>query len=334
MQRLVFLIILLLFFSVANAHSTLRGAWASDGAGDTAASTHSPQGFVARTAAWIIAKQRLFHETLIVRLRALSREGGATAALYLIGASFLYGVFHAAGPGHGKVVIATYLITQRELLRRGVLLAALSALLQGIVALTLVYGLIYAFAWVPREVQGAVSWSERISYLIVSLFGLMLVWRVLPRSFRQLPAHIVPFPFLRAHHHRHDDATCDHTHLPSPDRLERAGNWHAAIGVVFSVGMRPCSGAVLVLVLAQAMALPWSGAAAVMAMSGGTALAVALLALVAVSTAGIARRLVSTTGLRTVFAGKLVALAGGLVLLWLGISLVLASFRPAHPLGF
>ena len=82
------------------------------------------------------------------------------------------------------------------------------------------------------------------------------------------------------------------------------------------------------------MALPWSGAAAVMAMSGGTALAVALLALVAVSAAGVARKLVGTTGLRTVFAGKLVAFAGGLVLLWLGISLVLASFRPVHPLGF
>lgn len=333
MRRLA-LLVLLFSFLVAAPHLPSSDSWALDGAGEAVAAAHSEPGLMARTTTWVFAMQRQFHENLIERLRALSREGGASTALYLIGASFLYGIFHAAGPGHGKVVIATYLITQKELLRRGVLLAALSALLQGVVALTLVYGLIYAFAWVPRDVQGAVSWSERVSFLLVTLLGLMLVWRLLPRPLRQLPAHISPFPLFRVQHHGHDDATCDHTHLPSADRLEHAGNWRAAIGVVFSVGMRPCSGAVLVLVMAQAMALPWSGAAAVMAMSSGTALAVAILALIAVSAAGVARRLLSTTGLRTMFVGKLVAFAGGLVLLWLGISLILASFRPVHPLGF
>ena len=65
-------------------------------------------------------------------------------------------------------------------------------------------------------------------------------------------------------------------------QLERAGNWRTSLGVVFSIGLRPCSGAILVLVFARAVDLPLAGVAAVAAMSMGTAATVVMLATAAV----------------------------------------------------
>ena len=70
------------------------------------------------------------------------------AALGLLaGLSFAYGVFHAAGPGHGKAVISSYLVATGEGFRRGVALSALAALAQALAAIALV-GL---FAVDPRR---------------------------------------------------------------------------------------------------------------------------------------------------------------------------------------
>lgn len=85
----------------------------------------------ARIIAWIFTQQQLLHGALITAFRALSETGGMSAARGLISASFLYGIFHAAGPGHGKAVLATYLLTSKEQVGRGVAMAALAALCQG-----------------------------------------------------------------------------------------------------------------------------------------------------------------------------------------------------------
>ena len=61
-----------------------------------------------------------------------------TAVAGLFGISFLYGVFHAAGPGHGKAVISSYLFANNETWRRGVVLSCASAMLQALVAILLV----------------------------------------------------------------------------------------------------------------------------------------------------------------------------------------------------
>ncbi|MCB2100711.1 MAG: hypothetical protein KDE22_07575 [Rhodobacterales bacterium] len=287
-----------------------------------------------RAVVWIAEQQRHFHRALTGGLDSLSNGGGLAAAWGLIGASFLYGVFHAAGPGHGKAILTTYLLTHRERLARGVGLAAAAAACQGITAVVLVYGLITLAGLVPREATAAALWSERASYGLVMAVGALLMWRAL----RRLWARSRSAPPSHHHDHDHDHGpACGHDHGPSADQIGATAGWRASVGLVLSIGLRPCSGAIVVLVFAAALGLAWAGIAAVAAMSLGTMLAVAGLALLAVGARQWAARLAArggnSGGAVLQRAGDLVALAGGAVVVVLGLGLVMASFAPAHPLG-
>lgn len=306
----------------------------------------------ARTMVWIAAEQRAWHRELVGHMRSLSEgsAGALTAAWALILASFLYGIFHAAGPGHGKVVLASYLLTHPQRVRRGIGLAVASAFCQGLVAVLLIYGLLYLVDLIPRETRTAVNWTERVSFALLAGLGLWLIARAVRDGYRLLQGrrtshgsdHEHPHDHGHDHGHGQDHGHghgCGHSHAPTGAQIERAGDLRGAIGVVLSVGMRPCSGAILVLVLAHAMALPLAGLGAVIAMSAGTAIAVAGLALLAVHArrwaAGLAAgsQAGNRTRRRAAFAGAAVRLCGGALILVFGVSLFAASFAPSHPLG-
>ena len=312
---------------------------------DAATSAPEPSLF-ARAFVWVFEQQRLFHRELTSGLRALTTGGGAHAGWGLILASFLYGILHAAGPGHGKAILTTYLLTHRERVARGVWLAALAAACQGAMAILLVYGLIEIAGWLPREASGAAVWSERASYVLVVLVGAMLTVRALRAliaRFRAVP-HELRDTSLRSENmefagfginfrHHGDDCGCGHAHAPSLAQIEGARGFRTTLGLVLSIGLRPCSGALLVLVFASIAGIAWAGIAAVVAMSVGTALAVAGLALLAVGARRWAASIAGSGSARYRAAGDLVALLGGAAVAAIGISLLAASLAPSHPLG-
>ena len=284
-----------------------------------------------RLVSWIMTQQRAFHDELVTALKALSDTGGMAPAWGLVLGSFLYGIFHAAGPGHGKVVLTTYLLTHPHRIGRGVGIAGAAALCQGIVAIVLVYGLIYLAGWIPRETSSAVAWSERLSYLLVAAIGTLLIWRTARQLFnRYMPQKLTVNHSSHAHH---NGDCCGHSHMPSGDQIERIRDLRSAIGVILAIGLRPCTGAVLVLVLAKAMGLPLAGIGAVIAMSFGTGMAVALLAFLAVAARQKAAKATENGGHLWQILANGVALAGGGLLLAIGLSLLSASFYSRHPLG-
>lgn len=314
------------------------GVLATDLVAATSAQPIAEPSLWSRAINWIYLQQRLLHRELAAAVQAWSAGGGTAAAWGLISASFLYGVFHAAGPGHGKVVLTTYLLAQRERVAGGVGIAAMAAFLQGLVALLLVYGLIYLAGWLPRDTTAAVAWSERLSFVLVAGLGGWLVYRAVRHG---LAVWRTPVPAASPnsagaphhHDHDHDDDACGHSHGPSVTDLNRATDLRTRLGVVLSIGIRPCTGAILVLILARVMGLPWAGVAAVMAMSAGTAVAVAGLAFLAVNARQVAGNLLVSRGLVWRLSSDVVALTGGVILLLLGMSLLSASFAPRHPLG-
>ena len=284
-----------------------------------------------RLIGWVQAVQRDLHDRLALAIKAVGEHGGV-AAWSLIGLSFLYGFFHAAGPGHGKVVIATYLLTQESELRRGVALSFFAALTQGVVAIIAVEATITLLDLPLRGAQQTAGHFETASYVAILLLGLVLVYsaarRLMRRLMRRRPGH---------HHHggvSHDH--CGHNHMPDPREIEAGASWRKGLGVVISIGLRPCSGAILVLLLAYTLDLVWSGMAAVLAMSIGTALTVSVLAAMAVYARGFSLRLAARMpeGSRRVgVAVNVVALAGGVIVLAFGASLLhVALSAPAHPL--
>lgn len=293
-------------------------------------------------AGWLLAKQAEFYRQFAGLVRAAKADGSAVWTL--TGVAFLYGVFHAAGPGHGKAVISSYVIANNETWRRGVVLAFASAFVQALTAVLLV-GIAAALIGATRKtMDSAVWWIEAISYGLIALIGARLMWskgRALLAAWRnagyraapvgaavtQAHRHHHEHAHAHAHHHHHAageacNEHCGHAHAPEPQMLAGPGGWKRGFAAVFAVGLRPCSGAVLVLVFALAQGLFWAGVAATFAMGLGTALTVAAIATVAVGARGLAARLASSSGgygavaVRGLeFAAAAVVLAFGLLLL-------------------
>jgi ABC-type nickel/cobalt efflux system permease component RcnA len=290
-----------------------------------------------QAATWVWSKQREFHRALTRELRELGGKNAAGWGLVLM--SFLYGVLHAAGPGHGKAVLTTYLLTHQHQLNRGVTMGTIAALLQGLTALLLVYGLTGLAGWLPRETETAALWAGRVSFGLLALVGFYIFLRAAPhlvQGIRQWHNEAHHTHHGHGAHHDHADhvhgESCGCRHLPTVNEIDTAGNRRAAAGVVLAIGLRPCTGAVLVLILASVMDLAWYGALAVLAMSIGTAITIVTLAVLVTKARGWASKLVEHRSSIWALAGGGIAAFGGVLLMLLGLLLLSASFSTMIPL--
>lgn len=316
---------------------------------------------------WILAEQARFYRALSGLVRAAKQDGSAVWSL--LGVSFAYGVFHAAGPGHGKAVISSYMIANDETWRRGVVLSFAAAFLQAAVAVAVVGVAAALLGATARNMNTAVRWIEIVSYALIALVGARLVWlkgrgfwRALrdwqasrrpaaaapaavptlapaahphpagcgcgdhghpPQHQHAAPDHAAPAAtapmatatltlarpdaVVRSEPHSHtahshapqdhvhgpgcDHDGCGHAHGPAPKDLAGPGGWSRGLAAIVAVGLRPCSGAILVLVFALAQGLFWAGIGATFAMGLGTAITVTAIATVAVGAKAMATRL-------------------------------------------
>jgi nickel/cobalt transporter (NicO) family protein len=259
---------------------------------------------------WLLAKQSEFYREMSATIRAAKSDG--TAVWTLLTISFAYGIFHAAGPGHGKAVISSYLVANQETAWRGIVLSFVSALLQALVAVVLVGISAWLLNATAQTMCGAEKAIEIASYGLIAAFGARLVWTKggafmqalqTPRAEPALAGAHHHHDHGHHHHHGHDhhhhdhdhghvhDEHCGHSHGPTPDQLAGPGGWRRGLGAIVAVGLRPCSGAILVLVFSLAQGLFWAGIVATFVMGIGTAITVATIAVVAVSAKDLARRL-------------------------------------------
>jgi nickel/cobalt exporter len=271
--------------------------------------SQSPAVPVGGVLGWIFAKQAEFYRQFSGLIRAAKADG--SAAWTLLGLSFLYGIFHAAGPGHGKAVISSYLIANEETWRRGIVLSFASALLQALVAVVLVGIAAVLLNATAATMRSAVNVIEIVSYGLIILIGMRLLWLkgaafvVAAQTLRRpvaLSAAASPKQHVPCHHghgacgHGHalhaEEASCGHAHALEPAELAGPGGWQRGLSAIIAVGLRPCSGAILVLVFALAQGLFWAGIASTFVMGAGTAVTVAIIATVAVSAKAWAKRVV------------------------------------------
>src|SRR3984957_504906 len=290
---------------------------------------------------WLLAKQSEFYREMSSTIRAAKSDGSAVWTLLAI--SFAYGIFHAAGPGHGKAVISSYLVANQETARRGIVLSFASALMQSLGAVVIVAICAWLLNATAKTMCGAEKAIEIASYALIAAFGARLVWTKGGGFLRALQVSR-PVPALAAishghgHDHRHDhghhhhddhdhghvhDEHCGHSHGPLPSELAGPGGWRRGFSAIFTVGIRPCSGAILVLVFALAQGLFWAGIAATFVMGFGTAITVATIAVLAVSAKDLARRLSGAReGGGALFMRGVEFAAAGLVLFF-GLGLLL-----------
>lgn len=306
---------------------------------------------------WALQAQQGFSRDftgLIREMRGLAETGelygtGAGWALVvsLMGLGFVYGIFHAVGPGHGKAVITAYAMTQDIPPKRTAMLAFGAALVQGFSAILVVVVLSLVVEGSLRRVtKDADRILEMVSYGAVGLVGFYIcviglrgLWSTYKRSHAHLKDHDHSHDHHdhhhdhgHDHHDHHDHATCSHNHGPSPEQVKAADTPWKAVLVALSVGIRPCSGAILVLVLTFAFGIWAAGVATVLVMAAGTGITVASMALAAL---GIRLPLVKAlegVGLKAgPVLGSLGLLGGGLIAS-IGASLLWDALnRPVHP---
>jgi ABC-type nickel/cobalt efflux system permease component RcnA len=287
---------------------------------------------------WINVQQQGFYRSLTGALKGMREDGGQV--WLLVGLSFAYGIFHAAGPGHGKAVISSYMLANEVALRRGIMLSFVSAFLQALTAIVVMALVFLVLRGTAVSMTDATWFLEVASYALITLFGAWLLWRKAgPRiaglfggnPVRSLSAahahahsgkeHVHDHTCSHDHEHSHHDharskaahdhtahshthaahshdhaahshahaagevcATCGHSHAPDPAMISGDRfNWKTAWSAVAAVGIRPCSGALIVLSFAFLNGLWAGGVLSVFAMALGTAITVSVLATIAVT---------------------------------------------------
>jgi nickel/cobalt transporter (NicO) family protein len=288
---------------------------------------------------WMLARQAMFYQELAGMIRAARNNGSALWGL--MGISFVYGIFHAAGPGHGKAVISSYLVANEETWRRGITLSLASAVMQSLTAITIVGVAAVLLGVTAKLMSDTVNLIETVSYVLIVLLGARLLWvkglgffgalydlkakhtgheprahancnhahdtsrnvhHQTAQAQNPAPAH---FPGSAAvnepehfhchgDHHQHgelDVLPWGHAHGPEPQQLAGPGGWRRGLSAVVAVGLRPCCGAIIVLVFALAQGLFWAGIASTFVMGLGTAITVGAVATLAVGAKGLAKRI-------------------------------------------
>ena len=282
----------------------------------------------------LLGWQRDLHRSLTLAITELSRTPTMATWVSLLGISFAYGVFHAAGPGHGKAVLATYLASHGGAVKRALGLSFAASLLQGVTAIALVVVLVYGLGWITRQAMGSVAWVEQASFLLVAALGAWLCWRAVKQLRRAYQPERAAHSHSPGHEHNpnhehsngHDHSHCcgGAHHIEPHQTLD----WRTAMMTVGAIGMRPCSGAVLMLGAASLLGQFEVGVASVVAMSIGTGITVSALALASIFARGWAQRRLSKQQYSQRSVQKAtgwVALAGGALIVVLGISLSVAG---------
>ncbi len=286
---------------------------------------------------WVLATQSQLNRDMAAAVRGMKSEDPIRAAAVLIAIAFAYGVLHAAGPGHGKSVISAYVLANRETVRRGIALSFLSALVQAMSAIVFVAIMVLILQQTSIQMRSTEATIETVSWGLVAIVGLYLLWRqIAPFIARESAAKIddhVHLPDVANHRHAHGpDCGCGHSHMPSPNQLQGAWSWKKALPLAFSVGIRPCSGAILLLIFALSQGMLWAGVLGTFAMALGTAITVSALATLAVKSRDWAA---NASGSSSVWAERLQTTAGfvgaGLVFV-LGATFFFASLNGPAPL--
>ncbi|MAA98894.1 MAG: hypothetical protein CMN87_16265 [Stappia sp.] len=323
--------------------------------------TMTPGGPFAGFFAWVAAQQTAFYGALTSAIKAMRADG--TAGIWLMGLSFAYGVFHAAGPGHGKAVISSYIVANGETLRRGVVLSFVSAMAQALTAILLIGVAAVILRMTSIAITETTRWFELGSYLAVTLLGVALVWRKIIRPLiperrpRALGAQVACSPLDSVFSASASAATsspgvssfggsarpigvglrhrsietpaveicpdCGRSHAPMAQEITGPMSLTRAWSVILAVGLRPCTGALVVLVFAMSQGLWLAGVGATFAMALGTGLTVSLLATLAVTAKSVALRLAGDG--RAMAVHRVVEGLGALLVLFLGATLLIAS---------
>jgi ABC-type nickel/cobalt efflux system permease component RcnA len=265
----------LLALSSEPVAAQLLGERGSGGAAPDGGSTGSwLPGPVQAALAWVAAEQAAFGKALREAVVAYRDGTSLTPALALIGLSFAYGIFHAVGPGHGKAVVTSFFLARDSVIRRGLAMGWTIAMIQAAVAILVVAVLGWVLDFSRIALLESMPLVELASYALIMVLGAGMVWAALTGR---------DCGHDHGHAHAHDPALGHgHEHAHGKGHgTDRIGRWEF-LGAAAASGLRPCTGALIVLLFALANGIFLIGALATVAMGVGVALTVSAIGVTAI----------------------------------------------------
>jgi ABC-type nickel/cobalt efflux system permease component RcnA/ABC-type uncharacterized transport system substrate-binding protein len=218
--------------------------------------------------------------------------------------SLLYGILHAAGPGHGKTLVASYFTTNERSYLRAISVALLIALTHVISAFTLtliLYWFVHSmFSQTISDVSLYAAKASGVIILFIALYLMRQKWRY----YRPKPKTMT-FSITVPHVSSCGCHSCKTT-ANSTDLL-----------LILGAGIVPCPGTIVVFLFTLSMGMIWLGALSALIMSLGMGFTIAISA--ALGTA--LRRKSATNGEKYL---KIIDILGVLVMFLAGIFLILA----------
>ena len=321
-MRLLLLVLLLLL-------SAAPAAWADDPFGkppDTApAPAAAPPaaagpslfgGYVQRLA----RTQARLNDRISSEIRTVRDTGSAAALATILSIAFLWGVLHAAGPGHGKSLVAAYLVSSDASWTSGIVMGGAMSLLQGLTAIVAVLVLAVILHELQTKVQMQGALIELISYGLVALLGLVMLWRA--ATGKAHGHHHGPLP---AEHHDHDH---DHAHNHGHDHHHAPADRRPGFRAILTLfgGLAPCASAIIIMLFSLANDALLIGAVAVLALSLGMGLTVSAIGILSVVARDFMRRLARGSPERGERIERLLALAGSLAVVGFSTLLMLGAW--------
>lgn len=254
--------------------------------------------------------QSHYNRELITLLGDLRHGGHPTTWWLLIALGFVYGVVHALGPGHGKTLIATFVLTQKGSYKSALGIAIGGGLCQGFSAVFWVVCTVGALQWLVRDVVDRVQWAAGLSFILTMAIGVFLMIR----SGRRLRRH---------------DAVAACGCGRQMGKIAARPDRKAHLLAIAAIGVRPCSGSILILAVAALWHLWLVGIAMTLALSCGTVVTVTTLALLSVF--GRDRLAADLSGKSRLLqdGAQIVAFVGGILLILFGGALLVTQF--GHP---
>ncbi|MDV6254265.1 nickel/cobalt transporter [Vibrio sp. EA2] len=277
---------------------------------------------------------------------------------YLVGVSFLYGMLHSLGPGHGKVIVTTYLATHPTKVKNSLLLTTFSALCQALVAIALVSILLWGFNSSMRVVNQQANFFVSLSFALVVMLGCLICWKAARKLYRTMRPVKIKFvrmtpltikagsdqsllgnkngvypltqraPLVMSNQQKTnmEICGCGHQHVASAKAINNAANWREYVGIVVSIGIRPCTGAIMVLLFANMVGLYWMGVASAIVMAIGTAFTTSIIAVMTLTSKQLVKRYLTASKRNTnpnwVYVGYFLQFIGGVLLIMLGLILI------------
>lgn len=302
--------------------------------------------------------QKQINNELSELLHAAKNES-LMAGISLIALSFMYGILHSVGPGHGKLIVTTYIATQEAKVKLSLVITLVSSFMQAFVAVGLVSVLLMLFDASMREINHQAELLIPLSFYTAILLGIVIIWRNLvlmyrvikdnQKALKQPSTHatemgikrltpVMPLVLAAKHssletspltdHVHHDNCGCGHQHVVTPEQMNDASSFKEYLAIILSIGIRPCTGAIMVLLFANMLDIYWLGVVSAIVMALGTALTTSIIAIMTITGKQAVRRYLAT-GKRNKrpkngpnITKFIVPIIGGLLLILLGMLLL------------